>query len=94
MKSAVLYQTVKHAGSTATATKNNQSMMLEWKAKKVGAAELVYALYYSGAVDNDRCTVYELAKQCGELFQIQIADTLQGSTSTYNDAYCNPRGSL
>lgn len=56
--------------------KLTQSLPLEWKANKVDAVELVYVLYYSGAVDTDRCTVYELAKQFGELFQIQITEQL------------------
>src|SRR5690606_15173922 len=49
---------------------------LEWKANKVDAVELVYALYYSGAVNTEKCTVFELAKQFGDLFQIQITDQL------------------
>jgi len=53
-----------------------ESLPLEWKANKVDAVELVYALYYSGAVDTDKCTVHELAKQFGELFQIQITEQL------------------
>lgn len=53
-----------------------ESLLLHWKAKKVDAVELVYALYYSGAVDTKKCTVHELAKQFGELFQIQITDQL------------------
>lgn len=56
--------------------KFKQSLPLEWKANKVDAVELVYALYFSGAVDTDRCTVHELAKQFGELFQIQITEQL------------------
>ena len=52
------------------------ALPLEWKANKVDAVELVYALYYSGAVDTDKCTVHELAKQFGELFQIQITEQL------------------
>ena len=53
-----------------------ESLPLEWKANKVDAVELVYALYYSGAVNTDKCTVHELAKQFGELFQIQITEQL------------------
>ncbi|MEG1025944.1 MAG: RteC domain-containing protein [Flavobacterium sp.] len=53
-----------------------ETLPLEWKANKVDAVELVYALYYSGAVDTDKCTVHELAKQFGELFQIQITEQL------------------
>jgi len=53
-----------------------ESLPLEWKANKVDAVELVYALYYSGAVDTDKCTVHVLAKQFGELFQIQIREQL------------------
>lgn len=53
-----------------------ETMPLEWKANKVDAVELVYALYYSGAVDTEKCTVHELAKQFGELFQIQITEQL------------------
>ncbi len=54
----------------------NQPIPLVWKANKVDAVELVYALYYYGAVDTDKCTVQELAKQFGELFQIQITEQL------------------
>jgi len=53
-----------------------ETLPLEWKANRVDAVELVYALYYSGAVDTDKCTVHELAKQFGELFQIQITEQL------------------
>ncbi len=53
-----------------------ETLPLEWKANKVDAVELVYALYYYGAVDTDKCTVQELAKQFGELFQIQITEQL------------------
>ena len=52
------------------------ALPLEWKANKVDAVELVYALYYSGAVNTEKCTVHELAKQFGELFQIQITEQL------------------
>ena len=52
------------------------TLPLEWKANKVDAVELVYALYYSGAVDTEKCTVHELAKQFGELFHIQITEQL------------------
>lgn len=54
----------------------SNSLPLEWKANKVDAVELVYALYYSGAVNTEKCTVHELAKQFGELFQIQITEQL------------------
>lgn len=53
-----------------------ECLPLEWKANKVDAVELVYALYYSGAVDTEKCTVHELARQFGELFQIQITEQL------------------
>jgi len=53
-----------------------ETLPLQWQANKVDAVELVYALYYSGAVDTDKCTVHELAKQFGELFQIQITEQL------------------
>ncbi|WCM42269.1 RteC domain-containing protein [Flavobacterium sp. CBA20B-1] len=49
---------------------------LVWKANKVDAVELVYALYYSGAVDTDKCSVQQLAQQFGRLFQIQITEQL------------------
>ena len=53
-----------------------ETQLLEWKAKKVDAVELVYALYHSGAVNTEKCTLQELAKQFGNLFQMQLSEQL------------------
>lgn len=54
----------------------NHTARIKWTAKKVDAVELVYALYFSGAVDTGECTLQDLAKQFGNIFQVQIADQL------------------
>lgn len=46
----------------------------QWKAKKVDAIELVYALYYSGAIDTSLCTIYDLASEFENLFKIEITE--------------------
>lgn len=46
----------------------------QWKAKKVDAIELVYALYYSGAIDTSLCTIYDLAYTFEHLFKIEITE--------------------
>ena len=46
----------------------------QWKAKKVDAIELVYALYYSGAIDTSLCTIYDLAYAFEHLFKIEITE--------------------
>ncbi|WP_177765313.1 RteC domain-containing protein [Flavobacterium sp. I3-2] len=49
---------------------------LVWQAHKVDAIELVYALYYSGAVNVEQCTLQELALQFEKIFNIEICSQL------------------
>lgn len=52
------------------------SSPLVWEAHKVDAIELVYALYFGGAVNVDKCTLQELAIQFEKIFNIEICSQL------------------
>lgn len=53
-----------------------KSSPLVWQAHKVDAIELVYALYFGGAVNVDKCTLQELAVQFEKIFNIEICSQL------------------
>lgn len=64
--------------------KENEQMVYEpltgfkikWNAKKVDAIELIYALYYSGAVNVENGTIQELAQQFEKVFKVDVTQQL------------------
>jgi len=57
-------------------TKPNVLSPVVWQAHKVDAIELVYALYYAGAINVEKCTLQELALQFEKIFNIEICSQL------------------
>lgn len=55
---------------------NNSSTAVKWKANKVDAIELIYALYYAGAIQSTTGTLQEVALQFEQLFNIEISQQL------------------
>lgn len=45
---------------------------LYWTGKKIEAVEMLYAVYFSGAINNGKVTIRELAEVFGRLFNIDI----------------------
>lgn len=45
---------------------------LDWTANKIDLVELIYALYFSGAINNGRTTIKELCELVGDIFNIDI----------------------
>lgn len=49
---------------------------VQWNAKKVDAIELIYALYFSGAIRTKKGTLQEVAEQFEQLFNVEISQQL------------------
>lgn len=50
-----------------------QLNQLDWTANKIDLVELVYALYYSRAINNGKITIKELGKLIGQIFNVEIS---------------------
>jgi len=53
---------------------NNQQLLnhLEWTANKIDLVELIYALYFSRAINNGKITIKELGELIGQIFGLDI----------------------
>nr|WP_319570989.1 RteC domain-containing protein [uncultured Draconibacterium sp.] len=49
-----------------------QFRQLDWTANKIDLVELVYALYYSRAINNGKITIKELGKLIGQIFNVEL----------------------
>lgn len=54
----------------------NTAMKLKWTATRTDAAELLYALYFSGAVNYGDATVQKLAAVFDSVFETQLSGTI------------------
>jgi hypothetical protein len=59
--------------------KNNQTRYkstLQWTAHKIDLSEIIYALLYSGAVNNGNTTIIELAEAFEQIFNVEIKEDI------------------
>jgi len=50
--------------------------LLKWTANKIDLGEIIYALLYSGAVNNGNATIIELAEAFEQIFNVQIKEDI------------------
>ena len=46
---------------------------LYWTSKKIELVEIIYALYFSGAINNGKATIKELAEVFGRIFNVDLS---------------------
>jgi len=49
---------------------------LKWTAHKIDLGEIIYALLYSGAVNNGNATIIELAEAFEQIFNVEIKEDI------------------
>ena len=49
---------------------------LKWTAHKIDLSEIIYALLYSGAVNNGNATIIELAEAFEQIFNVEIKEDI------------------
>jgi hypothetical protein len=55
---------------------NHFKSLLKWTANKIDLGEIIYALLYSGAVNNGNATIIELAEAFEQIFNVEIKEDI------------------
>jgi hypothetical protein len=54
----------------------NYKSALKWTSNKIDLGEIIYALLYSGAVNNGNAAIIELAEAFEQIFNVEIKDDI------------------